>query len=405
MLSRFIEPRISEALAQGLSVFLLGPRQTGKTTSLTKILEPIDHLSFNLIEIKERQRFEREPDLLGQEVTASGVKIVFIDEIQKIPSILDDVQVLIDSEKRVFALTGSSARKLKRKGVNLLPGRALQFRLDPLVPLEYRDAFELKTERELKTVLKHGELPRVMTLAAESKERLGRELLSSYAATYLEEEIRAEALVRKIGSFTKFLKIAAESSGRVVNFRAMAQDIGVSHTTIAEHFRVLEDCLIVERIEPLIPAGEAGKLRKAAKYVFFDTGVRNAAAEILGAADFTSEAWGGLFEQWVGLTILRFLRARGIDGRLRYWRDYGGREVDWVLETGSEWIPIEVKWGENLRSGDLRHLEYFVGAYKAKVKRGFVVFTGSRDRKISEELSILSFRTFLERIFGSAAAR
>ncbi len=402
MLTRLLEKRISETLAQGFSLFLLGPRQTGKTTTLTKILSPLDHIAFNLMEISERLKYEKNPSLIGQEVAASGKGLVFIDEIQRVPAILDDVQVLIDREKKIFALTGSSARKLKRKDVNLLPGRTLHFRMDPLLLDEYKDAFELTSENELKIILKHGELPRVLTLIADSQDKLARELLSSYVTTYLEEEVRAEALVRNIGSFTKFLKLAAETCGRLVSMRAIAQDIGVTHATVSGHFQVLEDCLIVERIEPLVPAGERGKLRKSAKFLFFDTGVRNASAEVLGPADFTSEFWGDLFEQWVGLSILRSMRARGIAGKLRYWRDYAGREIDWVIEMADEWIPVEVKWGENPRAGDFRHLEYFIRTHKKKVRRGYLVFTGQRDRKVSDETFVLSFRNFLDRIFMPA---
>ena len=179
----------------------------------------------------------------------------------------------------------------------------------------------------------------------------------------------------------------------------MAHDIGVTHATVSGHFQVLQDCLIVEKIESLIPAGERGKLRKAAKYVFFDSGVRNASAEVLGTADFTSDYWATLFEQWVGLSILRLMRARGMPGKLYYWRDYSGREVDWVIELGDEWIPVEVKWGENPRAGDFRHLEFFIQTYAKKVRKGYLVFTGLRDRKISDTILALSFRNFLERIF------
>jgi predicted AAA+ superfamily ATPase len=133
MISRFIEKRIVDALRDRISFFLLGPRQTGKTTTLTKIFSSLDHFALNLMETKERLKYERNPPLLSEEVSASGKKLVFIDEIQKVPSVLDDIQVLIDKEKRVFALTGSSARKLRRKDVNLLPGRTLHFRMDPLV--------------------------------------------------------------------------------------------------------------------------------------------------------------------------------------------------------------------------------------------------------------------------------
>jgi predicted AAA+ superfamily ATPase len=399
MISRIIEQRLARALKDDVSFFLLGPRQTGKTTTLTEIFRSLDHIAYNLMETKERQKYERDPSLISQEVSASGKKYVFIDEIQKVPAVLDDVQVLIDRERIVFALTGSSARKLRRKDVNLLPGRTLHFRMDPLVYPEYGDALAIKNETELKRVLKHGELPGVLTLVADSREKLARELLSAYVAAYLEEEVRAEALVRRLGPFAKFLKLAAESSGGLVSMRSMAQDIGVTHATISGHFQVLEDSLVAERVEALLPAGERGKLRKAAKYVFFDTGVRNAAAEVLGPAEFPSEYWGKLFEQWVGLSILRLMRGRGTAGRLRYWRDYAGREIDWVIDLGDRWIPVEVKWGENLRSADIRHLDYFIQAYRKKVQRGYLVFTGQRDRKVSDRILALSFRDFLERIF------
>ena len=399
MISRLIERRFGDALKKEVSFFLLGPRQTGKTTTLTKIFSSIDHFALNLMETKERLKYERNPSLLSEEVSASGKKHVFIDEIQKVPVVLDDIQVLIDREKKVFALTGSSARKLRRKDVNLLPGRTLQFRMDPLVYPEYVDIFPITTSTDLKRILKYGELPGILTLVADSREELAGEILASYVVTYLEEEIRAEALVRNLGAFAKFLKLAAECSGGFVSMRSMAQDIGVNHATVSGHFQVLEDTLVAERVEPLLPVGERGKLRKTAKYVLFDTGARNAATEVLGAAEFTSEYWGKLFEQWVGLSLLRLMRARGTGGKLRYWRDYAGREVDWVIDLGDRWLPVEVKWGENLRSKDIRHLDHFVRTYERKVPTGYIVFSGQRDRKISDRILALSFRDFLERIF------
>lgn len=398
MISRFIEKRLSGSLGAGFSFFLLGPRQTGKTTTLTKIFAPLDHLALNLMETRERLKYERDPSLLGQEVSASGKSHIFIDEIQKVPSVLDDVQVIIDRDKKIFAMTGSSARKLRRKDVNLLPGRALQFRMDPLVYPEYEDTLKITNLAELKRVLKYGELPGVLTFVADSREKLAGEILSAYAEAYLEEEVRAEALVRNLGAFAKFLKMAAEASGELVSMRSMAQDIGIHHATVSGHFQVLEDSLIVERIEPLVPAGERGKLMKAAKHVFFDTGVRNAAAEVLGPAEFHPEYWGKLFEQWVGLSILRLMRAQGTAGRLLYWRDYSGREVDWVVDLGERWIPVEVKWGENLRPRDARHLDHFLRAYADRAPSGFLVFTGERDRKIDDRITALSFRDFLDRI-------
>ena len=125
----------------------------------------------------------------------------------------------------------------------------------------------------------------------------------------------------------------------------------------------------------------------------------SAVAEVRGPAEFTSEYWGKVFEQWVGLSLLRLMRARGTAVRLRYWRDYAGREVDWVIDLGDRWIPVEVKWGENLRPGDIRHLDHFVRAYANKVQTGYIVFTGERDRKLSDRILALTFRNFLNRIF------
>jgi uncharacterized protein len=221
MVSRFIERRLADALKDDVSFFLLGPRQTGKTTTLTQIFRPLDHFAVNLMETRERQKYERDPSLLGEEVAASGKKHVFIDEVQKVPSILDDVQVLIDRDKKVFALTGSSARKLRRKGINLLPGRALQFRMDPLVYPEYKDALPITSLTALKRVLKYGELPGILTLVADSREELAGELLRAYVAAYLEEEVRAEALVRNLGDL---LEIPEAGRGKLRRIRQHAVD-------------------------------------------------------------------------------------------------------------------------------------------------------------------------------------
>lgn len=397
MISRFMNNRLADSLQNGLSFLLLGPRQTGKTTLVTEVMSSAPYLAWNLMETRERQKFEKDPSLIIREAEAAGVDRFFIDEVQKVPALLDDIQTLIDRTKKVFALTGSSARKLRREHANLLPGRTLSFRLDPLFTSEYRAAFGLDSSERLKSVLRFGELPKAFLLAAEGRARLAEEWLYSYVSTYLEEEVRAEAIVRKIGIFSRFLKLAAEESGRIVNLRSMSQDIGVPHSTVGAYYRILEDCLIAERIEPLVPAGMRGKVSKAAKYLFFDLGVLNAAAETLGSGDYPAEHWGRLFEQWVGLTLLRSMRAAGIHGALHYWRDYSGREVDWVLEIDGEWIPIEVKWGDNLKSGALRHLHYFVETYPDKVRRGYVVFGGTRSRRIDDIVTAITPGELLDR--------
>ncbi len=153
-------------------------------------------------------KFETDPRILREEVTASREEVVFIDEIQRIPSLLDEIQTLIDETEKIFILTGSSARKLKRKGINLLPGRALSFKLLPLSIEEIRSYLPDFSKATLKKILRFGELPRIFTLVFNNKEKTATDLLFSYTETYLEKEIKAEALVRRAGNFSNFLKIA-----------------------------------------------------------------------------------------------------------------------------------------------------------------------------------------------------
>lgn len=400
MIDRFFENWLIDTLKNNKSFFLLGPRQTGKTTLVTKIFKEFPHIEYNLMDPGERIRFERNPSLIKDEIISAHKKYIFIDEVQKIPELLDIVQILIDKEKKVFAITGSSARKLKRKGVNLLPGRVISYRMDPLFIDEYKKLIEPISVETFKKILKYGELPEVFTLTNEGKEQLAEELLYSYVITYIEEEVRAESLLRKIGAFAKFLKISAEASGNIVSLRSLSQDIGVPHQTISEYYRILEDCLIVERIESLIPSGERRKVQKAPKFIFFDTGVTNASAEILGSSDFISEYWGKLFEQWVGLTILRYMKAKRLRGKLFYWRDYNGREIDWIIEYKGEWIPVEVKWGENIKVSHFRYLEHFIQNHSNKSKKGIIIFTGKKSRRINERISAYPFNEFLDIIFS-----
>lgn len=399
MIDRILENHLKESLNSDKSFFLLGPRQTGKTTLVTKIFKEIPHLEYNLMDPLQRIKFERNPSLVKEEILAAKERHIFIDEVQKIPELLDIVQILIDKEKKVFAITGSSARKLKRAGINLLPGRVISFRMDPLFMDEYKNLIKPHTTETLKDILKYGELPEVFTLVHEGKKKMAEELIYSYVTTYLEEEVRAESILRKIGAFAKFLKISAEESGKIVSLRSLSQDIGVRHTTVSEYYRILEDCLIIERIESLVPAGERRKVQKSPKIIFFDTGVANSAAEVLGSSDFMSEHWGRLFEQWVGLTVLRFMKANRMRGKLYYWRDYSGREVDWIIDYQDKWIPLEVKWGENIIKSRLRHLEYFIQSHSRKVKKGYIIFTGDKSRRISESISAHPFHEFLGIIF------
>lgn len=224
---------------------LLGPRQVGKTTLLSQL--PLD-LSLSLARPIVRQKYEVDINSFSQEIEALAEKLgkqplVAVDEVQKVPELMDATQDLIDRKIAQFVLTGSSARKLrKQKQVNWLPGRVVYFHLDPLTLQELP-----KTYQKIDEILIYGSLPGIVS---EKNNESREDDLESYVITYLEEEIRQEALVRKLGDFAKFLKLAASESGQLTNFNNIAKDIGIAQTTIAAYYQILEDCLIAERIEP-----------------------------------------------------------------------------------------------------------------------------------------------------------
>lgn len=313
-----------------------------------------------------RVRYEKSPGLLRGEVEALEKKgplppLVILDEVQKVPVLLDAVQDLIDRGAARFVLTGSSARKLRRgSSSNMLPGRASVFHLDPFSMEEY-----LPTS--LEEILLYGSLPGIATVShAEDRESD----LSAYVTTYLEEEIRAEAAVRSLGAFARFLELAAAEAGGIVNLRGLAADIGVAHTTIASYYQILEDCLIADRIEPLTSSSTRKKLTRSDKYLLFDMGVRRLAAH--EGRRVLPTRWGQLFEQWVGLELLRWARTAVPSARIRFWRDPDGPEVDWLIDRDGVYTPIEVKWTDSPEARDARHLSCFIKEYPS-AKQGYVI--------------------------------
>jgi len=351
-LKRAITPKIKAALSRGKSILLLGPRQTGKTT-LVKLL---DHdLYITLMHPGILQKYESNPAVLIAELKAQrqllGRKpLVIIDEIQKIPNITDSIQVLIDEDVAQFVITGSSARKIK----NLLPGRVIKYNLTALSLLELKDS-----EINLEDLIVNGSLPEVITTAEQADID---ELLRSYVHLYIEEEIRKEALVRNIGNFTNFLRLACIESGNIVNFRKISTEIGVSHQTIAEYYRILQDCMLVEVIEPLTLSGGRKRLTKSPKYLMYDLGVKR-----IGAREPYNpglQQLAALFEQFVGLELCRLIQQYDIPARLLFWRSHDGPEIDFVIDINGTYTPIEVKWSAKPNQADIKHILTFRQEYK-----------------------------------------
>ncbi len=361
---RQLAPALSLALEQGKSVLLLGSRQTGKST-LCRYLKP--DLEVSLMHPRLRQQYEVDAGLLIDEVQALaeslGKKpVVLIDEMQKIPELLDAVQYLIDQDVAQFLLTGSSARKLRQRGVNWLPGRVLLFYLDPLC------LSELPTPPVLEQLLLFGTLPAIYTSETDA---LREQELMAYVETYLEDEIRTEAAVRQVGHFSTFLSLAAMDSGKLVNFTNLSKEVHVAHNTIAAYYQILEDCLIVEKIQPLTRSVKRKRLVKTPKYLFFDLGVRRLCAKE-NAYLPNKETLGQWFEHWVGLELLKQLRLTRQVFQLLFWRDNNGPEVDWVVQYQGDYIPIETKWTQKPTANDARHLIVFLEEYP-EAKQAFLI--------------------------------
>src|SRR3989338_7318047 len=381
---RLLEERRRHTFERGKSVLLLGARQTGKTTLINRFMHD---LLVSFVPPDIRQQYEKSPHLLKGEVealpaTEAGRRpLVILDEVQKVPGILDVVQDLIDRGKDNFILTGSSARKLRRgAAVNLLPGRVAAFRMDPLSLREY-------PANTLQERLLYGSLPGMVAVPGLQDREVD---LASYVTTYLEDEVRAEALVRNLGDFARFLELAASESGRIVNLRKLSQEIGVSHTTIGAYYRILEDCLIAERIEPLTHSATRKKLTKSEKYLVFDLGVRRLAAR--EGTQPSRDTFGRLFEQFVGLELLWSARAAGPGVTIRFWRDPDGPEVDWVIEAHGRYTPVEVKWTERPTLGDIRQLEIFLSEYPSATA-GYLICQVPRPVKLSRRVTALPWQS------------
>ena len=381
---RRIEGALTRHLARGKSVLLLGPRQTGKTT----LIESLDAaLRISLVSPKERQRYEKAPSVLLEEIDAlapAGRRgrrrpLVVVDEVQKVPSLMDVGQIAIDSGKAQFVFTGSSARKLRRgQEINLLPGRVVALRLDPL-------SVEEDEITNLREALFFGSLPSIRNVRLVADKEAD---LRSYVETYIEEEVRQEALVRNVGAFARFLELAALESGRIANFSRIASDVGVSAVTTQAYFEILRDCLVAERVDPITRSASRKKLTKASRYLLFDLGVRRLAAN--EGTRLNPSRMGELFEQFVGLELLRLSRIHAQGARIRFWRDPNGPEVDWVVEHQGRYLPIEVKLGERPTAQDARHLRVFMKEYRSG--RGLIVCTSPRPLVVAPGVTAVPWR-------------
>jgi predicted AAA+ superfamily ATPase len=366
------------------SGFLFGPRATGKTTLLKQHL-PDSH-SVDLLDHDTFSRLLRRPRLLGQELEvlpkAQRETWIIIDEIQKIPSLLDEVHRLIEKQKMKFILTGSSARKLKRGGANLLAGRA---RVLELFPLVYPEIPNINLEH----YLNYGGLP----LVHDSDDPVAD--LTSYVNTYLKEEIQAEALVRRLDHFARFMDVVGAQSGQELVFESIAQVAQVPTRTVANFIEVLKDTLLAHELEPMKFSGKKSrKVISRSKLYLFDVGVANLLAGRLPLQLRTDSA-GQAFEHWM-IQEVRAWKSYQQDPRpLGYWRTTQQHEVDLII---GEEQAIEFKFTQNVTQKDLKNLRAL--KEEGVVKNYSVVCDEKNARKTEDGIWILPWRTFLDRLWN-----
>ena len=371
------------------SVFLFGPRGTGKSTWIRDRFP--DTVTYDLLDTGEALRLSKDPHALHRElVTLPRESWVVIDEVQKVPELLDEVHRLIESHRLRFVLSGSSARKLRRGGVNLLAGRAITTSMYPLVSAEL--AFDFDPER----VLRFGMLPMAVTTD------VPQDYLRTYAETYLVQEIQAEALTRSLGAFARFLEIAARQNGQVTNATSIARDTGINRRTVQLHFEILVDTLIGFWLPPWKLKSATKQVRQS-KFYFFDSGVARALSGRLPYPP-TPEESGPLAETFVLNELRVWLGYSGADYRLYFWRSYDGAEVDVVCETVDGFVAIEIKasprWEKRFNRG-LHRVRDDLGKDRTTCHG---VYLGERTA-LWDDIHVLPLVEFLKRLWAGEIIR
>ena len=368
MQARLIADRISH---RRRSILLLGPRQVGKSTLCRRLNAD---LYVDLADQGEFLGFSKDPQRLRREAEALRLPArVVIDEVQRVPALLDTVQALIDRSggKLQFILTGSSARKLKRGGANLLPGRIILERMDPLC------AAELDQPVDFGRALRLGMLPGIYLGDAEAEDVLG-----TYADVYLREEIAAEALTKNLGAYARFLDVIAATSGQWLNYSKLSSDAEIPKETVRRFVDLLDDTLLAVRLPPFRPPHHVSRRVLQRERVFlFDVGVRNA---LLGLHrhPVTQDQVGAAFEHWVILQIVYLNRAQRHGWRLSSYRSEAGAEVDLIVERDSEFLAIEIKAGRSVSVVDTRGLQSLQSLLRArKPLRKWIIYRGPRKQK------------------------
>jgi predicted AAA+ superfamily ATPase len=375
--SKIIQRLLEIDIPRGKSAFLWGPRRTGKTFWIHHKYP--DKVLIDLLKTDVFAEYAIRPSLL-RERYGDRKDLVVIDEVQMVPDLLNEVHWLIENRGPSFLLTGSSARKLRRKHANLLAGRARRFTMAPLSCME-TEGFDLER------VMVSGLLPPHFL----SDDPIGD--LRSYVADYLKEEIAAEAAVQAIPAFAEFLRVAALTSGELLNYTNVAREAGISAKAVRSYFQILEDTLLGFRVEPWRKS-RSRRLIETEKFYLFDVGVSNYLARRtprIGTPEF-----GKSFEHFVLMELKAYQAYKDPELEIRYWRTSTGLEVDFILDDMK--VAIETKGSRRVHEGDLKGLKALLD--ERGIRRAVIVCLEDEPRKISGSIEVLPWKRFLEALWS-----
>ena len=371
-------------LPKGQSAFLWGARQVGKTTFLMDRFPQATF--FDLLDTKLHLELVKSPWLLRERLMGNTPEVrqqpVVLDEVQKVPALLDEVHWLIENQGIQFILCGSSARKLKRGQANLLGGRAWRYEMYPLVSKEIDDF-------DLLRALNNGLIPSHY-LAANAKRPL-----QSYARDYLKEEVFAEGLTRNIPGFSRFFDAMGFSHGELTNYSNIARDVGIDSKTVREYYQILVDTLLGRFVEPYSRRSNRQVITRAAKFYLFDVGVAGAITD-RRIPEARGEQFGRALEHFILMELAAHAAYTELDYRIRFWRTKSGKEVDFILGDGE--VAIEVKGSNRIDRTDLKGLNAFADDHKPK--HSLVVCTEDRPRLTDDGIRILPWRHFLDQLWA-----
>ncbi len=376
-------------LPPGQSAFLWGARKVGKTTFLRDRYP--ESIVYDFLDTKLHLDLIKRPWLLKEKLLADTAKArhrpVILDEVQKVPALLDEVHWLIENEGIQFILCGSSARKLKRGQANLLGGRAWRFEMCPLVSAEVGGI-------DLLRALNNGLIP------AHYLQQNATRSLRAYTRDYLKEEVFAEGLTRNMPAFSRFFDAMGYSHGELTNFSNIARETGVDSKTVREYYQILVDTLLGRFVEPYSRRSNRQVITRAAKFYLFDVGVAGAITE-RRIHDERGELFGKALEHFIFMELAAHAAYTGLEYPIRFWRTRAGREVDFILGDGE--IAIEVKGSGHVDRKDLRGLKALEDDHKPR--HSILVCTESDERLTEDGIRIKPWRRFLEELWSGEIIR